>query len=103
MCEQSHRCIKRSCAIWHRFLSLPKRLFQSRDFITIIDFATNVTVWEREEGEAIIPASLENIEVKYLSMKGFHTSHQKIVKGNAILNILDHRILSNSSDHMTAI
>lgn len=33
-----------------------------RDFITIIDFATNVTVWERVEGEAILPASEENIE-----------------------------------------
>ena len=41
-------------------------VFLFRDFITIIDFATNVTVWERVEGEAIIPASLENIEVTYL-------------------------------------
>ena len=50
------------------FISLPPpiNLFKSRDFITIIDFATNVTVWERVEGEAIIPASLENIEVTYL-------------------------------------
>lgn len=40
-----------------------KILSPHRDFITIIDFATNVTVWERVSGEVIIPASLENIEV----------------------------------------
>jgi len=48
---------------------------RQRDFITIIDFATNVTVWERVEGEAIIPASLENIEaatrhVEHLEAEG---------------------------------
>ena len=33
-----------------------------RDFITIIDFATNVTVWERVAGRAVLEASAENLE-----------------------------------------
>jgi len=33
-----------------------------QDYITILDFSTNVTVWERREGDQIIPATTDNIQ-----------------------------------------
>ena len=94
------------------FISLPPpiNLFKSRDFITIIDFATNVTVWERVEGEAIIPASLENIEVTYLhTTASYFWPPNILLKKNPIsliqwlpLDHLDRQAATRHVEHLEA-
>jgi len=61
---------------------------RQRDFITIIDFATNVTVWERVEGEAIIPASLENIEAATRHVEQLEAEGETNING-ALLQALE--------------
>merc|ERR1719273_2309612 len=59
-----------------------------RDFITIINFATNVTVWERVDGEAILPASLENIEAATRHVEQLEAEGETNING-ALLQALE--------------
>merc|ERR1719300_2029979 len=68
---------------------------RQRDFITIIDFATNVTVWERVEGEPIIPASLENIEAATRHVEQLEAEGETNING-ALLQAL--KIVSQTQE-----
>merc|ERR1719273_2143391 len=59
-----------------------------RDFITIINFATNVTVWERVDGKAILPASLENIEAATRHVEQLEAEGETNING-ALLQALE--------------